>query len=187
MSGKKLSEFDLAFCDTETTGLDETQHEIIEIAAIIYNPHSDEVLDEWEMKIAPQHIETAQLKALQINGYINNPGLYTGSLNSALIKLNSMVAGCMICGQNTDYDLKFLYRAMSDLGIKPSFDRHRKIELMSMAWFAVKDSDIPGMSLANLCDYFGVSNVGAHGALVDCRRTLEVYRALMRYYGGGNG
>ena len=178
----KLAEFNLAFVDLETTGLDETQHEIIEIAAITYNPHNDQVIDEWEVKVQPQHIETAQPKALQINGYINNPALYNGDLNSALIRLNSLVKGCMILGQGIDFDLKFLYRNMSDLGIKPSFDRHRKIELMSCAWFAVKDSDIPGMSLADLCDYFKVSNVGAHTALVDCRRTLEVYRALMGWY-----
>ena len=179
----KLAEFNLAFTDTETTGLDETQHELIEIATIIYNPHTDQVIDEWEVKIQPQHIETARPKALQINGYINNPGLYTGNLNSALIKLNSLVSGCMLIGQGIEFDLRFLYYNMNALNIKPSFDRHRKIDCMSMAWFAVKDSDIPGMSLADLCDYFGVSNVGAHSALCDCRRTLEVYRALMGVYG----
>ena len=178
----KLAEFNLAFCDTETTGLSEIEHEIIEVAAIVYDPRTNQVIDEWETKVAPTHIETAQPKALQINGYINNPGLYTGSLNSALIKLNSLVKGCMIVGQNVDFDLKFLYRSMNELGIKPSFDRHRKIDVMSMAWFAVKDSDLPGMSLADLCNHFQVSNVGAHSALVDCRRTLEVYRALQERY-----
>jgi len=178
-----FSEFNLAFYDSETSGLDETQHEIIEMATIVYDPKQDKVLDEWDMKIAPVHIETAQPKALQINGYVNNPGLYTGSLNSALIKFNSLAQGCIIIGQNIDFDLKFAYKSMSDLNIIPSFDRHRKLELMSMAWFAIKDSDILGMSLAHLCDYFGVSNVGAHSALIDCRRTLEVYRGLMGYYG----
>ena len=184
MSNVKLADFNLAFSDTETTGLSETEHELIEIATIIYNPHNNQVTDEWDTKIAPTHIETAQPKALQINGYINNPGLYTNNLNSALIHFNSMVKGCMLIGQGIEFDLRFLYKNMADLNIKPSFDRHRKIDLMSMAWFAVKDSDIPGMSLADLCDYFKVSNVGAHSAFVDCRRTLEVYRALMGVYGG---
>src|SRR5271157_4132343 len=177
----KLLEFNLAISDIETTGLSEIDNEIIEIATIIYDPRQDKVLNDWETKIAPQHIQTASQKALQINGYINNPGLYTSNLNSALIKFNSLVQGCMICGQGIDFDLKFLYKAMADLNIKPSFDRHRKVELMSMAWFAVKDTDIPGMSLADLCTHFNVTNVGAHTALVDCRRTLEVYRALMEY------
>jgi len=178
-----LSEFNLAIFDLETTGLSEIEHEIIEIATIIYNPREDKVLEEWENKISPSHIETASLKALQINGYINNPSLYTGNLNSSLIKFNSLAKGCIVLGQGVDFDLKFAYKNMIDLNIKPSFDRHRKIELMSMAWFAVKDSDIPGMSLSNLFDYFKVSNIGAHSAMIDCRRTLEVYRSLISYYG----
>lgn len=179
----KLSEFNLAFYDSETTGLSEIDHEIIEMAVIIYDPRQDKVIEEWETKIAPIHIETASPKALQINGYINNPGLYTGNLKSALIKFNSLVRGCMIIGQNTDFDLKFAYKNMADLNIKPSFDRHRKLELMSMSWFAVKDSDIPGMSLSDLCNHFSVSNIGAHAALIDSRRSLEIYRSLISYYG----
>ncbi|MFA5024285.1 MAG: 3'-5' exonuclease [Patescibacteria group bacterium] len=182
----KLSEFNLAVSDLETTGLSETEHEIIEIATIIYNPRQDKVLEEWETKINPIHIETASPKALQLNGYVNNPGLYTNNLNSALIKFNSLVRGSMVLGMNVDFDLKFLYKNMADLNIKPSFDRHRKIELMSMAWFAVKDTDIPGMSLADLCNHFGISNVGAHSAMIDCRRTLELYKALMEYYRNKN-
>ena len=179
----KLSEFNLAFTDIETTGLSELEHEIIEIATIIYDPREDKVIEEWETKIAPTHIETAQPKALQINGYINNPGLYAGGLNSALIKFNSLAQGCMIIGQNSDFDLKFLYKNMADLNIVPSFDRHRKLELMSMAWFAVKGTEIPGMSLAHLCNHFNITNIGAHAALIDSRRALEVYRSLMSYYG----
>ncbi len=182
MNKTKLSNLKFAFCDIETTGLELDKHEIIEIATLIYDPIKDEVIEEWETKIKPSHIETASDKALKINGYINNPGLYTNNLNSALIKLNSIVKECMICGQNIEFDLKFLRKAMEDQGIEPSFHRHRKLDLMALAWFAVKDSDIEGMSLENLCNYFKVSNVGAHGALVDCRRAFDVYRCLASYY-----
>jgi len=177
-----LNSLNLAFVDIETTGLDENTHEIIEIAALVYSPAEDKVLDEWETKIAPSHIETASDYALKINGYINNPKLYTNNLKSALIKLNSIVKKCMIIGQNIEFDLKFLRHNMAEEGIEPSFDRHRKLDLMALAWFAVKDSAIPGMSLANLCDHFSVSNVGAHGALIDCRRAFDIYRNLISYY-----
>ena len=178
----RLDELNLAFVDIETTGLSELEHEIIEIGAIIYDPRQEKVIDEYESKVMPSHIHTAQTKALEMNGYANNPGLYTNSLNSALIKLNSIVKGCMIIGQNIEFDLKFLRKAMSDLGIEPSFDRHRKLDLMAMAWFAVKDTDIKGMSLEKLCDHFDISNVGAHGALTDCKRALGVYLSLVSYY-----
>jgi DNA polymerase III alpha subunit (gram-positive type) len=178
----KLFEFNLAFTDIESTGLDEAQHEIIEIATLIYDPREDRILHEWETKIAPSHIETANDQALRINGYINNPASYTNNLKSALIKYNSIVKGCMIVGQNIEFDLKFLRKNMEEQGIDASFDRHRKLDLMALAWFAVKDSDISGMSLSKLCDYFKVSNAGAHGALIDCRRAFEVYRNLISFY-----
>jgi DNA polymerase III alpha subunit (gram-positive type) len=177
-----LSDLNLAFVDIETTGLNEKEHEIIEIAALVYKPSEDKVIDEWETKVAPSHIETASDYALKITGYINNPKLYTNNLKSALIKLNSVVKQCMIIGQNIEFDLKFLRRNMEEQGIEPSFDRHRKLDLMALAWFSVKDSNIPGMSLADLCDHFSVSNVGAHGALIDCRRAFDIYRNLISYY-----
>ncbi len=181
MNNKKLNEYKLAFVDTETTGLDYHQHEIIELATLIYNQQTDEIESEWETKIAPSHIETASPEALKINGYYNNPDTYTGNINSALIKFNSLVDGCIIVGQNISFDLGFIYYNMKPLNIKPSFGR-RYLEMMGMAWFAIKDSDTTKMSLESFCNNFGIPNVGAHSALVDCRRTFEVYRHLKDFY-----
>lgn len=177
---KKLSEYNLAFVDTETTGLNEDEHEIIEIGVLIYNQQTDQIEDEWETKIAPTHIETASQTALRINGYINNPELYRGSLKSALIKFNSLVEGCIIVGQNVSFDLKFINKVLKELNITPKFDR-RYLELMGLSWWAVKDSDLPGISLESLCNHFNIPNIGAHSALIDCRRAFEVYRNTEKY------
>jgi len=178
----KLSEIRLAFTDTETTGLDEQKHEIVEIATLIYNPCNDKVEDEWVTKVAPTHIETASSIALRINGYVDNPKAYTKGLKSALIKFNSLVKNCFIVGQNIEFDLKFIHKGMNDFGIKPSFGRHRKLELMSLVWWAIKNTDLEKMSLESLCNHFEISNVGAHTALVDCQRTFEVYKRLLELY-----
>lgn len=181
MGKGNLSKRKLAFVDTETTGLSKEKHELIEIGVLIYNPVNDLIEREWETKIAPSHIETADEYALKLNGYADNPEAYKGSLRSGVIKFNSLVKDCIIVGQNVSFDLKFLYRAMDDFGIAPSFSR-RYLDIMGMAWFAVKDTEIPGLSLENFCDYFQISNVGAHSAVIDCRRTFEVYRKLSEFY-----
>jgi len=178
----KYTERNICFADIETTGLYEDKNEIIEIGALIYSPSEDKVVQEWEKKVAPRHIETASPEALRINGYINNPESYKGSIKSALIKFNSLAENCMIIGQNIKFDTRFLRYYMAEFDIKPSFSRHTEIDLMAMAWPAVCDSNIEGLSLAHLCSHFNVSNVGAHSALVDCRRTFEVYQCLMRMY-----
>lgn len=172
----------LAFTDIETTGLYENEHEIIEIATIIYDPEEDRVIEEWEKKVSPTHIETASPIALKINGYNNDPDSYTGSLKSALIKFNSLAKDCMIVGQNIEFDLRFINKNMEELDIKSSFGRHAKLDLMAIAWPLVK-GEIDGLSLAHLCTHFSISNIGAHGALVDCRRAFGVYKCLMRTYG----
>ena len=177
----KLNELNLAMTDVETTGLDSNEHEIIEIATIIYNPREDKIIKEWETKVAPRHIETADQEALRINGYLNNHKLYITNLKSALIKFNSLVGNCIIVGQNTDFDLAFINKAMDEFNILPSFD-YRKLDLMSLVWWAVKDTDIPGLSLTKICNHFNISNVGEHSALVDCRRTFEVYKELSKIY-----
>lgn len=178
----KFSELKLCFADLETTGLDENVHEIIELGALIYDPVEDRVVDQWEKKVAPRNIETAHPKALQINGYINNPESYTGSLKSALIKFNSISKDCIIIGQNIEFDLRFLRKYMDEFDIKPSFTHRNKLDLMAVAWPIIKNTDIAGLGLADFCNHFGVTNVGAHTALADCYRAFEVYRCLMKIY-----
>lgn len=180
---KKLSEMNLAFVDTETTGLSVEDHEIIEIAVLLYDQKEDKVIKEWETKIAPSHIETASEVALRINGYNDDPQSYTGSLKSAMIKFNSLVrrGDSLIVGQNVAFDLKFIYKSMERLNIEPQFDR-RHLTLEGLSWWAVRNSNAENISLASVCSQFDVSNIGAHSALVDCRRTFEVYRKLDQLY-----
>lgn len=178
----KFSEFRLAFVDTETTGLDKNIHEIIEIAALIYDPVEKRVIGEWEKKIFPRNIETASPEALKINGYYDNPGSYKADAKSAMIKFNSITRDCMIVGQNIDFDIGFIKKTMAEFNIAPNFDRHRKLDTQSLAWFAVKESDIQKLSLAGLCDHFGVSNINEHRALADCRRAFGVYKCLEEIY-----
>lgn len=177
----KFNEKNLAFTDCESSGLSEFDHEILELAVLLYDQKNKKITKEWEVKIKPSHIESATQEALKINGYLNNPNLYSTSLNSALIKFNSLVRDCILVGQNISFDLRFINKNMKDLNIKPSFDC-RSLELMSLSWWKVKDTEIEGLSLKKICSHFNVSNVGEHSALVDCRRAFEVYKRLEKLY-----
>lgn len=176
-----LADKKLAFIDLELTGLCLKKHEIIEIGVLIYDQCRGEIEKEWSVKIAPLHIETASQKALTINGYINNPNIYRGKLKSSLIKFNSVVKDCTLIGYNVGCDIGFIKRDMDKLNIKPAF-RYISLDLMSMVWFAIKNSNIEGMSLETVCEYFDICNIGSHSALVDCRRSYELYRKLNNIY-----
>jgi DNA polymerase III alpha subunit (gram-positive type) len=178
---KPYSDKLLAITDSETSGLLSDEHELLELAVILYDRQQDQVLKEWTVKIAPRHIHTAQDQALKVNGYANDPTSYKTNIKSALIKFNKLTDDCILVGQNIAFDIAFVRKAMAEFSIEPKFDR-RALELMSMAWFYVCDRNLNGLSLKDLCSYFNISNIGAHGALVDCRRCLGVYRCLNGMY-----
>lgn len=174
---KNLNTIKLAMVDIESTGLNIDQHEIIELAALVYDQESQQIVQEWETKIAPSHIETADPQALKINKYAENPGAYTTSLNSALIKFNSVVRDCICVGQSIHFDLSFIEKAMRENNIKPLYHR-RHIDTMSLFWFTALKNNMSNISLQDICNHYSVSNVGAHSALADCRRTFEIYKRL---------
>ena len=171
----------LALIDCETTGFDYTKHEIIELAAIIYDRHADKIIDEWSTKLTPRHIEIADQQALVINGYSSAPNTYRGNIKTALIKFNKLTLDCILVGQNITFDTGFIEQAMLEFNIKPKYDR-RKLDILSLAWPIVCEKELSGLGLLNLCDYFGISNVGAHSALIDCRRALGVYKCIIGTY-----
>ena len=98
MKGKKL-----AFVDIETTGINPFKHEIIEIGCLIakQNDRGEWVtVEEFEFKVKPEHIETAETEALRINGYNETNWMFAHSLEEALKTLSQKCDGCVLVGQN---------------------------------------------------------------------------------------
>ena len=65
-----MKRHNLAFIDVETTGFDPETQEIIELGVVIARPTGDdamdyEIVDEIDLKIKPEHIETADPQALR--------------------------------------------------------------------------------------------------------------------------
>src|SRR5690606_30721820 len=124
----------------------------------------------------PRNIETADNFALKINGYEEDPQSYTGDIEQIMREYSEVVDGCMIAGQNIQFDVNFIEKYYKEFNIKEGVHRHRKLEVSSMAWPVVRLREIRTLSLEDQCKCLGISNDGAHRALTDCRRTLEVYR-----------
>ena len=72
--GGAMKGTDLVFIDTETTGLDPSIHELIEIGFVRVKQDWNgekptfEIIEEWDQKIRPEHIKTADPTSLKING-----------------------------------------------------------------------------------------------------------------------
>lgn len=162
----------------ETTGLNLLKHEIIEIGCVLTTPDL-QVMEEFELKIKPEQIETADPVSLKISHY--DPGRWESahSLEKAIKMLAEKVKDSIMVGHNVAFDSGFLERAFSRTGVSNTMHYH-KLDTVSVAWAKMhKDPDLEHFSLRELCVRFGIKNEQAHTALSDARATYELYKKLM--------
>jgi DNA polymerase III subunit epsilon len=175
----------LAFIDLETTGLNIEKHEIIEIGGVLAEQdwNSDtpkfKVLEEFELKVKPEHIETADPAALRINRYDPSQWLFAYTLPEALKMFSEKVKGAIMVSHNVSFDYAFLAKAFAKTDIKDTMHYH-KLDTISIAFSKLhKKGDVDALSLNALAKYFGVENEQAHSALPDARTLFEIYQKLM--------
>jgi len=173
-----MRKHNLAFIDIETTGLDVINHEIIEIGCVLVNSKL-EILEEFELKIKPEHLKLADPISMKINHY--NEALWQDaySLADAMKILSEKAKDSIMVGQNLAFDFCFLEHAFSKTKIKNSMHYH-KLDTISIAWAKFnKDIDFEHFSLRDMCLRFGIENEKAHNALSDARATYQLYKKLM--------
>ena len=113
----------LAFIDIETTGLSLDKHEIIQIGCVLVSQDNDgnknfKITEEFEIKIKPENITTADPVALKINGY-NEANWKDGvKLKEAMETLSRKTDGAMMVGHNVSFDWAFLEKAFEKTGVK---------------------------------------------------------------------
>ncbi|MES2416192.1 MAG: 3'-5' exonuclease [Patescibacteria group bacterium] len=173
-----MRKHNLAFIDIETTGLDVIAHEIIAIGCVITT--SDlEVLEEFELKIKPEHIGNADPVALKVNKYNEEDWTFAYTLPEAMKILSDKIKDCIMVGQNIAFDSSFLDYNFLKTEIPNSFHYH-KLDTISIAWARFhKDESFIHFSLREMCKYFDIKNENAHTALSDARATFELYKKLM--------
>lgn len=175
----------LAFVDLETTGLDPSKHEIIELGCLVVRPIDDsprpkwEVVDELELKVKPTRLDQAEPEALRVNGYNDGDWLFAVSLEQAMKTLSEKIQDTTVVAQNVTFDWSFLEHAFTETKIMPKVFYH-KMDLPSMVYGKLHARpELQKLSLWALSEYFGVKNASAHTALADARTTFEIFKKLL--------
>lgn len=169
----------LLFVDLEMTGLDPTVHEIIEIGALVVDGRTLEVKQEYEAKVVPEHIETADPEALKINGYKAQDWKQAQPLEQVITTLNTIAPGAMVVGWNMAVDWSFLEQAHKKTEVKRSFDYHT-IDVLPMAWaYAQNHPEIKEIKLSEFCKHFEIQREAKHRAMADIKATYELFRKLL--------
>ncbi len=153
-------------------------HEIIEIGVVLTAPDL-EVIEEFDLKIVPEHIESADPVALKVNHYDEKDWKNALNLKKAMKILADKTKDCIMVGHNVAFDAGFLEYAFNETSIANTMHYH-KLDTISIAWAKLhRDPSLEHFSLRELCVRFGIENKKAHTALSDARATFELYKKLM--------
>lgn len=173
---------DLGFVDCETGGLDEEKEEIVEIAAVRIDPITYEIKAQMHELVFPTR--PVPLEAARINGYNEEQWAKEAvPLAVALKRLNPVIAGSTMAGQNPDFDHRFLKEASKLTGIElAKLGNYRKLDVSSMAWPLYTNGLIPSASLDTTTAFLQVPGQ-KHRAKSDVMRAIAVYKILLDVFG----
>jgi DNA polymerase-3 subunit epsilon len=175
----------IAFIDIETTGLDLQRDSIIEVAAMRVDPISLDVESWFATRIAPAANAVVDPEAARLNGYRAEEWVDAPPIQEVLPQLAGFLEGCLIAGHNPAFDWAFLSAAFRRLGLRRPDVGHHLLDTATLAWPLFRLGFLRSLTLRELCEHYGVSNVGEHHALCDAVRTYQVFLRLL-HAGAGN-
>lgn len=165
--------------DTETTGLDLSRDEAVQISAIKING-AGEIVDTLDLFVTPT-VPIAK-GAYETHGFDEAYILAHGGLpaKEALAQFSDFVRGATLVGHNSlRFDSPLLKRLLKEQGLAPLSVAGEYDTLHLAKLFLPK---LKNHKLSTLCERFGLVNENAHNALGDITATAGVLRALIEEY-----
>lgn len=185
----------LCALDTETTGLEDGYHDLVQVAIVPLDCNLDPMdVSPFYMDIRPNHPERADPEAMAVNGLsmdhlMGCPFDYQVAecLDEWFRGLNLPMYKKMIyLTQNAPFDIPYMKKWLGIQGFEKYFHRRGRDTMFlalgkndEAAW---KNQPIPFkyVGLKHLCETLGVPLDNHHDALADCLATARVYRELLR-------
>lgn len=180
----KIKPTNRIWIDTETTGLDPSKHEMLEVAVVtetVLTDGSGSIINGWCAKIAPERIEAADAKALEVNGYTPEKWKDARPFSEVADELAKLLAsGSILCGHNVGFDIGFIEAAFARIGRKVRLPYH-KLDTVTVAYAAWNATGTgPGLSLDKLRKHLAMATEGSHSALKDAEDARLVYYAALK-------
>lgn len=171
---------DLIFVDCEFTGLELLKHELVEIGYIKAKAGTYEPMLERTILLAPQHIETADPKALEVIGYTSERWASALPPQKALEEFLADAKDCVLVGQNIGVDRMFIQKALEEQGMSPNY-YYKSLDTFVLAWQKLAATgQFKKYSLSELATHFAINQGTKHRALDDARATYELFLKLVK-------
>lgn len=164
--------------DLETTGLDPSYNNIIEIAAVKVS--NGKIIDRFETLVKPPY-EIDEF-ITELTGITNDMLIDAPHLSDIMPSFLEFVGSSVIVGHNVNFDINFIYDSLERFD--GSNFSNNFIDTMRLSRRLFKDFE--NHKLTTLVKNFGISNQPTHRALTDCIATYECYE-YMKQYITGNG
>ena len=175
----KILERPIAITDVETTGLDEIIQEIIEVGLVLVNQQTFEIIDTLDVKVWPEHLETATEFALKLNGYNAANWQNALTLQTAMVLYSKKTKDAIFCAHNVTFDWSFILEAFKKTGVKNSMDYHR-VDLFTMAWMKLRNSGLEKFNMNEVAKYLGIPEEPIpHRAINGSMTAYEIYKRLV--------
>lgn len=185
-----LMERDLVFVDCETSALDPARGEILEFAAIRQvlpfdlKDDGSPVIEPKRIsfKVVPQHLDTADVEALKINGYSDEKWADAIPQTTAAQRIAEFCRDATMVAHNAPFDRSFIM-AMLKKRLGNFADRampYHGIDTVGLAYVQLVPKGLQRLNLEALCDFLGVTNEAPHTAAGDVEACYRCYYAMKR-------
>lgn len=171
--GKKIEKYfpDYVVFDLETTGISCYNDKVVEISAV--KVEKGQVIGEFTSLVNPGC--PIPYAASRVNGITDEMVADAPAFDTVLADFLEFIGDRVLVGHNIHtFDMKFIYRDCEMFFGKVPVNDY--VDTLSLARLC-----LPGLGhhkLTDLSDHYGISTVGAHRALNDCRMNQMVYERL---------
>lgn len=157
----------------ETTGLEDSIHNIIEISAVKYENGSR--TETFSQLINPER--NIPIDASDKNGITNSDVKNCPTIEKVMPKFDEFIGNYPVVAHNLKFDLGFVYKNKSNITVQ---ERNYYCTFQESKRILRKKVD--NYKLTTLCDYFGIYLNQAHRAEADAVACAELFLELQNYY-----
>ncbi|NBR00919.1 MAG: 3'-5' exonuclease [Actinobacteria bacterium] len=191
----ELTDRPLAFIDVETTGLDPTRHEVIDLAVVFgvevlrrtgapWTRHlrrDEPDIAVWHTRIRPERIRDAEPKALEVNGYTHDAWADAPTAEQVVDTVVELLAGskAVLVGHNVTFDRDFIAALVRRQGRVARLG-YNTVDTVTLCYEHLVPCGLEALSLDNVRRFLNIPTHGSHAALKDAIDAREVYRRLTR-------
>ncbi len=172
----KFRERPIALTDIETSGLDASVHEILELAVVVIDPQTLRPRDQYHTRVKPTNIRTGASRALEVAGYSPQAWRTALPLEDALETYAKKAARAVFCSYNVFLAYSFLDAGFKTTGVEDPTDYHR-LDLFTLAWSRL---GMASLNFDQICKKLGITpEPKPRRAMEGALKQLEVLRALL--------